>query len=129
MIITRNRVGYSNLFYTYPNKYTPNVGLIAAWAIEPGDAFGNFHGYDNYLIDETTFLLTNDTTNDPTQAPTNSPTDAPTHHPTLAPSLAPTHAPSIAPTPAPTVTFESRYDLQGILAQILFFVPCCHLFI
>ena len=120
MTITRSRQGYSNLFYEFPAGRLDNVGLIAAWAISPGDPFGNYHGDSNYLTGTTNFVLSNETTDDPTLAPTLAPSIAPTLAPSGAPSLAPTHAPSLAPTYAPTDDFWTRYDLWG--KYILIFV-------
>jgi len=106
--ITRNRVGYSNLFYTFPSVATSSVDLIAAWGDSSGDSFGTYHGDGNYEQKTVDFLLYNDSTNDPTNAPTLAPTDSPTYSPTLAPTDSPTLAPTHAPTHSPTISFENR---------------------
>ena len=112
--IVRSRQGYSNLFYAFPPGRKENVDIIAAWAINPGDPFPNYHGDDNYLIDTTNFVLSNESTLDPTLAPTSAPTQAPSLAPTTSPSLTPSLAPTLAPTYAPTDDFWTRYDLWGI---------------
>ena len=113
--ITRSREAYSNLFYTFPNSRSDNVPLIAAWALDSGEAFRatSNHGTSNKLQSFVNFVLSNETTPDPTSAPTITPTRSPSVAPTTAPSLAPSIAPTTSPTNAPTELYQNRFDLNG----------------
>merc|ERR1712176_1756843 len=114
--ISRSREAYSNLFYTFPNGRSNSVPLIAAWALQPNEAFHATanHGSTNKLHTFVNFVLSNETTPDPTSAPTFSPSQSPSLAPTFSPSTAPTLAPSLSPTNAPTQEYANRYDLFGM---------------